>query len=429
VNLRVFQSDKGDCLRLSSDDGDTQVLVDGGMRDSYLAHAAAELAGLEKLDLVYVSHIDQDHISGVLQLMDDLLAWRVFDFQREAGNDHAREPSHPRPPEVKRLWHNAFHDQLGENTGPIEEALAASAAILEGSDDSVDLAELRRGLATSIKEGIQLSQRADPAVLGIDLNGEFDEKLAMVRDKPQRIEIGSIEFTLIGPFAEDLEDLRDDWNKWLRKNQAEVRRLREKMERDADSLATGDVGEFRKAVEANGADLASSVELPTVQTGLGNRRKVTVPNLASLMLLAKEGDKTVLLTGDGSQVDIVKGLEAAGLLGEDGRIHVDVLKIQHHGSEHNIDPEFCARVTADDYVFCANGEHENPDLRVVRALLDAVGDRRVRLWFNCSSEAAEEGGKPAHMNEVEELVAERAGESGRKIEFEFLSDHFFDVPV
>ena len=93
MKIRVFQSDKGDCLLLTSSSGKNRVLVDGGMSSSYTKHVAPALTKLEaakaKLDVVYVSHIDDDHISGVLQLMNDLMDWRVFDFQtkhKKAGD-------------------------------------------------------------------------------------------------------------------------------------------------------------------------------------------------------------------------------------------------------------------------------------------------------------------------------------------------------
>ena len=97
-------------------------------------HVAPALARIRErggvLDLVYVSHIDRDHISGVLQLMDDLVAWRVFDYQRESGNQDYPEPESPRPPEVRDLWHNAFHELVTANRGEIERAIAARASVL-----------------------------------------------------------------------------------------------------------------------------------------------------------------------------------------------------------------------------------------------------------------------------------------------------------
>jgi L-ascorbate metabolism protein UlaG (beta-lactamase superfamily) len=433
MKLRIFQSDKGDCLLLSSADG-KHVLVDGGMRESYLEHVAPNLTDIEKLDLVYVSHIDRDHISGVLQLMKDVLAWHVFDLQSKHGSS-MKEPPGARPPKVEHIWHNAFHDQVDQNVGDIEEALTASGVILEGAGlmsgvdtDFLRAAELRRGLATSVSEGIELSKRAHLEPLGIKINADFDGDLAMVRDKPQKVELGSVQFTVIGPFKEDLDKLREEWNEWLEKNGPAVKRLREKMGRDAARLTTGELSGFEDAVEASALALDSEVH-DDKDRKLGDRSKVTVPNLASLMVLAEEDGKRLLLTGDGSQKDILKGLDAAGRL-DDGRIHVEVLKVQHHGSEHNIDRDFCERVTADHYVFCANGEHENPDLDALTVLLEARKEDRLKLWFNSSAKAAKRSGDEDHMQEVEDLVSERAQASGGRVEFEFLSDaSFFDLPV
>lgn len=129
MRLTVFQSDKGDCILLTGEDG-TRILADGGMRSSYREHVAPALGRLEsagsELDLLYVSHIDRDHIGGVLQLLDDLVDWRVHDFQQKSGNKDFPKPKQPRPPDPKKLWHNAFHDQLDKNAGEIQQLLAAT---------------------------------------------------------------------------------------------------------------------------------------------------------------------------------------------------------------------------------------------------------------------------------------------------------------
>ena len=66
-----------------------------------------------------------------------------------------------------------------------------------------------------------------------------------------------------------------------------------------------------------------------------------------------------------------------------------MLKIQHHGSEHNLDRDFAKRITADHYVFCANGEHENPDLRILEVLLNS------RLALRTSSRPTPRPGNPS----------------------------------
>jgi hypothetical protein len=51
-------------------------------------------------------------------------------------------------------------------------------------------------------------------------------------------------------------------------------------------------------------------------------------------------------------------------------MHVDVLKIPHHGSDRNIDPVFFRRITADHYVFSGNGENGNPERETLQMLLN-----------------------------------------------------------
>jgi hypothetical protein len=101
-----------------------------------------------------------------------------------------------------------------------------------------------------------------------------------------------------------------------------------------------------------------------------------------------------------------------------------VLKVQHHGSKNNIDPEFCDTVIATDYVFCGNGEqHGNPHPDVVELIAERrrkVDATNFRFWFN-SSEAVEEKQAPAaHMAEIEKLVRRLARSSKGRLKFKFL---------
>jgi beta-lactamase superfamily II metal-dependent hydrolase len=75
----------------------------------------------------------------------------------------------------------------------------------------------------------------------------------------------------------------------------------------------------------------------------------------------------VLLIGDGVSSAILDGLTHHGELDADSRIHVNVLKVQHHGATANVMQAFVEPVTADRYVFCGNGAHHNPELEVGEA--------------------------------------------------------------
>ncbi|MPY89897.1 MAG: MBL fold metallo-hydrolase [Luteitalea sp.] len=417
MQLTLFQSSQGDCLLLSNAAATARILVDGGMPGAYRDHVAPTLAKLrkanQKIDLVYISHIDQDHIGGILEMLDDEVTWRVHEYQTNNGNPRHKTPHVPRPPEIRTIWHNSFHEQLTNNAAPIEEALAAAAPVLSGAD----LQQMRQAgsrqaeLVTSIKQAIQVSRRIGPKQLGIPLNPQADGKLLMVREGQKPITIGGMKITIVGPTSQHLKQLREKWQTWLRRNQQVLETIRETARKDEEHLGTSDLDRFFRSLKLQAE-------------AFGNPSSVTPENLASLMLLVEQGDRSILLTGDARWDQLIDGLQATGRLRDEQPFTVDVLKVPHHGSEHNIvDTTLLDRVIATDYVFCANGQDENPDLDVVALMvtrrLTAPG--RFTFWFNSSKAVVKNEKAAKHMAEVEKLVRQRAKGSKGRFRFKFLT--------
>jgi hypothetical protein len=225
-----------------------------------------------------------------------------------------------------------------------------------------------------------------------------------------------VTLTVIGPFAADVTKLRAEWKAWLETHGEAVLAIQQRAAADEESM-----GSSALAWPAS--------QLIALGNELGARSKVTTPNLASIMLLAEEGGRRVLLTGDGHWQDILHGLERRGKLDPAGKLHVEVLKVQHHGSEHNIEQQFCDAITADHYVFCANGEHANPDLRVVsliRATLREAG--LLHLLVQQPLFCSRNGGRArTHVRGRDAGRATRATERGPALE-SLLGDSF-EVPV
>jgi len=393
MKITLLPSEKGDCLLIEA--GAVTILADGGMRGSYASEVRgflgkwAEDTGKD-LDLVYVSHVDQDHIAGVLQLFEDTVQWRVFDH-KQANNQPATKPPFKKPPKVKRIWHNAFKTMVDESEA-IGTVLASRANTLSSSANLtlLRLADAFRSVANSIPEAIKVSRRIAADQLNIPLNGEFGNLLAMVRDQ-EVISLAAnstLAIRVIGPSAKDLEILRKYWKNWL-----------------ANPENAGSVDKLEAWLEDNEGPIPPGFGV-SIDDELGHRKSVTEPNLASLMLLLEEpkaggGVSRVILTGDGHATDILAGLTHHGRLADGTGLHVDVLKLQHHGSEHNLDRAFAKRITADHYLICANGEHENPDLRVLEVLLDSrlgaadklspnpEAGQPFTIWLNCSTDYLE----------------------------------------
>jgi hypothetical protein len=426
MKIQLFQSAHGDCLLLEATDG-TRLLSDGGIKGSFRDHVLRRLAndGVD-IDLLCVSHIDQDHIGGVLAYLENMINWRVF-HHRQSNGLAASPPDELELPGIGEIWHNAFFDTKTKNRGAIERFLAMSGEALSGHQ----LAELRelgawyRDLAQSVGEGIEVSRRISAEQLNIPLNSLWDGKFVTRSPGPDPIELGSLTINVLGPTVKEIRELRAFWDNWLKTRRKQILKLRRRMERDESRLAETDATFLFDSTEALAEEFGLS--------DLGDRGNVTEPNLASIMLHVEDSNgKVCLMTGDGHMDDVEAGLENAQLLQTGQGLHVNCLKIAHHGSEHNSELRHYQRITADHYIFCGNGHSENPDPRIVDAVIDSrIGSaskrsqnqqvsNKFKLWFN-TDPADDDNSHAEHMVGLQQKVQQRAAGSGGKMEFAFQS--------
>jgi hypothetical protein len=111
----------------------------------------------------------------------------------------------------------------------------------------------------------------------------------------------------------------------------------------------------------------------------------TIPNLSSIVVLVEAARRRarpfrLLLTGDAGGDHILESLDATKL-GRGGRFHVDLLKVQHHGSNHSVTQDFFERVTADRYVISGNGRHDIPHRDTLEWLSTARRGERYELFM------------------------------------------------
>jgi len=335
--LDVRRARKGDCLILhyGSKDDPGLILIDGGPSGVYKPHLKPRLAQIRKarglaadatlpIDLLMVSHIDDDHIKGVLELTKELL--------------DAKAAQQPLPLRIRGVWHNAFDDLIGNSPKELTAALTGQFGTASLSDDGEELEGLYPDTArvlASVNQGFRL--RDDSKALNLRINPQFKGELVIAKETGKRIDMGKgLEFTVIGPMNDEVLALQKQHDKFL----------------------------LKKETKKSSAD---------VMAAFTDR---SVANLSSVVVLAEVGKKRMLLTGDARGDKILEGLELVGLLKKDGKskVHVDVLKAPHHGSSRNIEPIFFRRITADHYLFSGDGEHGNPERETLQMLSDERGD-------------------------------------------------------
>ena len=322
LKLRIVQAEQGDCLVLEygTDSSPRYILIDGGPNQIYADHLRFVLGEIReaghKLDLVILSHVDDDHVNGLLDLTADLQEQRKEGAQEIIAIDE--------------MWHNTFSQTAGAD---VEQRFRA---LTERAGSSRDIMGRTAVTGRSIRQGDELTREA--SALEIQVNPRFAPKyLVSVDDVPDAVVLGNLSLQVVGPTSDNLDRLRTEWQEWLEKYDKPV------LSRDP--------------AEAERAALAADS---------------SIPNLSSIMLLAEADGKRLLLTGDGRGDHLLEGSEKAGLLEPGGSFHVDVLKVPHHGSKRNVTPAFFQTVTADQYVVSANGKHDNPDLDTLHWIVEAA---------------------------------------------------------
>jgi hypothetical protein len=325
--LEALEAKQGDALLLhyGTPQNPQLIVIDGGPAGVYAASLSKRLAALKNsrspggplpIRMVMVSHIDDDHINGILQ-------W----FGVVAGQN-------PRSCKISTLWHNSFDDILGNGANELTASL--DRAVKAASTEATMPADLAIGrpaglVLANVGQGRNLRLAAQN--LGITINQGFGG-LVMVPtgEHGKKVALGNspadeLSFTVLGPREDRVKDLQVEWDTQIKK-----------------------LGVARQAEFVDDS----------------------VFNLSSIIVLARAGNKTMLLTGDSRGDDVLDGLRDANLL-NNGKCHVDVLKLPHHGSDRNVSTEFFRQITADHYVCSGNGKYGNPELATLRMIIDARG--------------------------------------------------------
>ena len=95
----------------------------------------------------------------------------------------------------------------------------------------------------------------------------------------------------------------------------------------------------------------------------------------------------MLLTGDARGDFIMEDLERENLLTKTKPMHLDILKVPHHGSDRNVDDSFFERITADHYIISGDGEHGNPERETLEMIERARGTDDYTIYFTFTEDA------------------------------------------
>ena len=221
LSFDVRRARKGDCsiLHFGTKDEPGLILTDGGPSQVWKPQLKPRLARIREardidddqplpVDLVMLSHIDDDHINGILELTGELVT--------------AADAGEPLPLKIRQLWHNTFDDIIGNTPKELLASVTAAygAAGLSGELDSEGFDVATAQVLASVGQGIHL--RDDARRLNLPINKSFDGKLVKADEKTKALDMGKgLKITVVGPMKDELLDLQKEHDAFLKKSQKE----------------------------------------------------------------------------------------------------------------------------------------------------------------------------------------------------------------
>ncbi len=332
MKLEILRAKKGDAffLHYGTKEHPKMVIVDGGPSGVFPDSMQPRLEEIQEnwiskkhdlhIELVMVSHIDDDHIRGIIDLFDHI------------RNQHGERFI------IKNLWHNHFDDILGNSNAALLETSALKTLNLSPGINTSNLDHSRTSVLsklvlTSVGQGRRLRDQARGLRIPANQQGDGLLMARLATEDPVRINADDgLTYRIISPQKKQLKDLQQKWDKVLK--------------------------------EKDWAEKVSAVEY----------LDKSIPNLSSIVALIEENDNSILFTGDARGDLILEDLRSGGYLDSDGKLKVDVFKLPHHGSSRNADMDLFETIIADYYVISGNGAHGNPDLGTFEMLFKARKD-------------------------------------------------------
>lgn len=333
LRIEMGRALHGDCLFVewSGPEGTHRMLIDGGPIGAYetLAGRIAALPDDEReFELIVLSHVDTDHIEGVVRLF--------------------AEPTNQWPFRVKDVWFNGWNHM-----------------------DPLKLLGGRQGEFF----GALLNYRLDPGAWNGTFNGEAvvvppDGPLPVARLK------GEMTLTLLSPTPAKLDKMRQAWIKDLRKT----------------GIKPGDIDAAWQELAGQKKYLPDLGLLHSSESDIAlllNRQfksDAAAANGASIAFLAEHPAGSCLFLADAHVDAVTDSLRRLLHDRKADRLTVDAVKVAHHGSKNNTDEELLSLIQSSRYLFSTSGaQFKHPDEETIARILHAADRQPVKLYFNYRS--------------------------------------------
>ena len=344
MRIKMNKAGKGDCFLIQTNT--STVLIDGGTASSY-SHWLPSLKDTTTIDALVITHIDNDHVNGIIKLLDDTDTIKNID--------------------VKNVFFNGAKQitelNLGNNCEYSPEYDSISSNFNAQDEREIDI---------GFSEGTSLSYLIESK--GLKINRINNGKAIHQNTFKLPLEIGDIEFLFLGPTEKALKNLQLDWLDIL-----EERGVKRKILTPKHAVALESY--VKSLSEKDELDIEISSHESVDINSLASTKYVPDDSLAnetSFSFIMSSGGKSILMLGDAHVETILDWMDEHKM----ETLKIDTIKVSHHGSKHNINKEFIKRVDCNKYLISTNGKKSHPDIETIAIIAKYSTKEHTQIWLN-----------------------------------------------
>ena len=344
LKITMYKAGNGDCISIQTENN--FVLIDGGTAQSFYTWKESIVGQFEKIDLLIITHIDNDHTNGIIKLI-------------EAEGC----------PEIKQVYFNGVEqlfkhfDDTNRSDRRIDTKLNALASECTVASDKEDI---------GYSEGTSLSYILNRHSLKCN---EINSGQSISVENTQKFETGTLSFNIIGPDLATLSELKKNWQYKLNERNIRTKIINKYFANSFEAY----IQNFENSTAHT--NLISSSKVNSIES-LANEPFVpdsSLTNKSSFSFLIEHNNKRVLYLGDCHAETVISWLNNNQI----DKIKVDAVKISHHGSRNNTSLELLERIDCQRYLVSTNGKsHGHPHLETLARIAVINKDAKTNIYFN-----------------------------------------------
>ena len=358
IRIKMFPAKNGDSFLIQTGTmHNSFILIDGGYSSTFTNYIKPELMKLNeqnyKLGLVVNTHIDEDHIKGIIKFVQD-----------------NGVSTHTNIIPIENFWHNSLRsitdtiNPPSQYSKPDKELLTQISTMGYSNHDTGDSEISARQGSSLAKWLVQYKYNWNSGEGYQSINTQTMPTFSLKDNEEVIIKV-------LSPTPDALEQLRGKWKKDLKKLGFVGNALNQEFDDGFEFLLSKDQANTTSNLISSSEKELEDIYIP--DTSITNRSSISI-------IIECEG-KRLFFLGDSWSEDIESSLIA--LYGDDKQIIFDAIKVSHHGSSNNTSPRLLSLVDSPLYFISTNGKkHNHPDMPLMRAIVKRPSNFSRKIYFS-----------------------------------------------